>query len=228
VVSCSSSAIAPSPVVADQSGACVHEANKIYTNCRHKKSSNVTCAGSLPPASQKADLLGGRTHGLARRLRRANCIAAYRRFVKSSFILPISARDFSIVCSVAAISAVSTRGASSRLGTPSRRCQVLKTRRRGLRNIRAMEPDHRLPAPQCQREESTSRSQYERQIAVTARSRNRSIALRQPTAALRPRHRGRATDARWAAYRSACSCSMARRFVSNSANTGTLAVAFKC
>jgi hypothetical protein len=76
---------------------------------------------------------------------------AYRRFLKRSFVLAISARDFSIVCSVAAISAVSTRGASSGLGMTSRRRQFLETRPRGLRDNRAMEPDCRsspaIPTP---------------------------------------------------------------------------------
>lgn len=76
---------------------------------------------------------------------------AYRRLLKSSFILTISARDFSIVWSVTAISAVSTRGASSGLGTTSRRRQFLKIRRRGLRDNLAMELDPRsspaIPTP---------------------------------------------------------------------------------
>jgi hypothetical protein len=87
MMSRSSIAIAPSPVVADQSGASMCPTDKIYTNCRHKKSSNVTCVGSSKcrrGLRQRAGPCGGplrlavyqflekrRTPRLARRLRRA-------------------------------------------------------------------------------------------------------------------------------------------------------------
>jgi hypothetical protein len=80
--------------------------------------------------------------------------------------------------------ALSTRGASSRLGATisiplnSRRL-LIETRHRGLRKVLAMELTVG-PSPTIQRQEITSRSRYASQIAVTTCHRARLLAYAAP------------------------------------------------